>query len=86
MSGEVDCKADPPHLTQHTKYAVKGNKVFYKIPARVIRDAKGLAIFTSMRTGIAPFGGAGGSGVVIARLPDGCQLNSSVLHGYTDSW
>ncbi|WVW81415.1 hypothetical protein I302_103408 [Kwoniella bestiolae CBS 10118] len=46
-------------------------KVIRKIPPSVIASAKGLAIFTSMRTGIAPFGGAGGAGVVVARLPDG---------------
>ncbi|KAK4700009.1 SH3 domain-containing YSC84-like protein 1, partial [Phenoliferia sp. Uapishka_3] len=46
-------------------------KVIKRIPQKVVREAKGLAIFTSMRTGIAPFGGAGGSGVVLAKLPDG---------------
>ena len=39
--------------------------------ATVIQDAKGMVIFNSMRTGIAPFAGAGGAGIVIARLPDG---------------
>ncbi len=38
-------------------------KVMRKIPASVIRQAKGLIIFSSMRNGIMPFGGAGGSGV-----------------------
>ncbi len=51
--------------------ANKGKKVIRKIPPQVIAEAKGLAIFTSMRTGIAPFGGAGGAGVVIAKLPNG---------------
>ncbi|KAJ9094553.1 hypothetical protein QFC20_006868 [Naganishia adeliensis] len=46
-------------------------KVLRKIPPEVFAEAKGLAIFTSMRSGIAPFGGAGGTGVVVARLPDG---------------
>ncbi|WVQ64440.1 uncharacterized protein L199_002606 [Kwoniella botswanensis] len=46
-------------------------KVIRKIPPSVIASAKGLAIFTSMRTGFAPFGGAGGAGVVVAKLPDG---------------
>ncbi|KIR57032.1 hypothetical protein I315_00193 [Cryptococcus gattii Ru294] len=46
-------------------------KVIRKIPPAVIAKAKGLAIFTSMRSGIAPFGGAGGAGVVVAKLPDG---------------
>ncbi|ORY32006.1 hypothetical protein BCR39DRAFT_593285 [Naematelia encephala] len=49
----------------------KGRKVLRKIPPAVIQQAKGLAIFTSMRTGIAPFGGAGGAGLVVAKLPDG---------------
>jgi lipid-binding SYLF domain-containing protein len=51
-------------------------KVLRKIPPSVIKKAKGLAIFTSMRSGIAPFGGAGGAGLVMARLPDGCKLMS----------
>ncbi|KAM0750265.1 hypothetical protein T439DRAFT_375234, partial [Meredithblackwellia eburnea MCA 4105] len=42
-----------------------------KVPASVIRSAKGLAIFTSMRSGMAPMGGSGGAGIVVARLPDG---------------
>ncbi|TXT07087.1 hypothetical protein VHUM_03257 [Vanrija humicola] len=46
-------------------------KVIRKIPSSVIASAKGLAIFTSMRSGIAPLGGAGGAGLVVARLPDG---------------
>lgn len=46
-------------------------KVLRKIPPSVLANAKGLAIFTSMRSGIAPLGGAGGAGVVVARLPDG---------------
>ncbi|KAK8870081.1 hypothetical protein IAR55_000651 [Kwoniella newhampshirensis] len=46
-------------------------KVIRKIPPSVIAKAKGLAIFTSMRTGFAPFGGAGGAGLVVAKLPDG---------------
>lgn len=48
-------------------------KVIRKIPPTVIAQAKGLAIFTCMRTGFAPFGGAGGAGVVVAKLPDGCE-------------
>ena len=41
-----------------------------KIPAEVIRNAKGVAIFTGFRAGMY-FAGAGGSGVVVSRLPDG---------------
>lgn len=45
-------------------------KVLKKIPAEVIQNAKGLAIFTTMRTGLW-FSGAGGSGVLVARKEDG---------------
>ncbi|KAF1993316.1 hypothetical protein P154DRAFT_503700 [Amniculicola lignicola CBS 123094] len=41
-----------------------------KIPQQVIADAKGLAIFSGFRGGMY-LAGAGGSGVVVARLPDG---------------
>lgn len=41
-----------------------------KIPTSAIANAKGLAIFTTFRTGLH-ISGAGGSGVVVARLPDG---------------
>lgn len=45
-------------------------KVLKKIPTEVIRNAKALAIFTTMRTGLW-MSGAGGSGVLIARKDDG---------------
>jgi lipid-binding SYLF domain-containing protein len=41
-------------------------RVLKKIPEQVIREAKGLAIFTTMRTGLW-VSGAGGSGVLVAR-------------------
>ena len=41
-------------------------RVIKKIPANVIREARGLAIFTTMRTGLY-FSGAGGSGILIAK-------------------
>lgn len=40
-----------------------------KIPAKVIQNAIGLAIFTTMRTGWV-LGGSGGSGIVVARHPE----------------
>ncbi|KAI1145364.1 hypothetical protein F4825DRAFT_444096 [Nemania diffusa] len=46
------------------------SKVLVKIPPSVLASAKGLAIFTTFRTGLH-VSGAGGSGVVVARLPDG---------------
>jgi hypothetical protein len=51
-------------------------KVLRKIPPKVMKEAKGIVIFTAMRSGIAPFGGAGGTGLVLARLPDGCKFCS----------
>nr|OQO31497.1 hypothetical protein B0A51_01706 [Rachicladosporium sp. CCFEE 5018] len=45
-------------------------RVVKKIPMEVIRNAKALAIFTTMRTGLW-VSGAGGSGVLIARQEDG---------------
>lgn len=48
----------------------KKQKVLKKIPQKVIQNAVGLAIFTTMRTGLW-FSGAGGSGVLVARQEDG---------------
>jgi lipid-binding SYLF domain-containing protein len=66
---------DPSTATSAFK-APKGKqfKVLRKIPPEVIAQAKGLCIFTSMRSGIAPFGGAGGTGIVVAKLEDGCEF------------
>lgn len=54
-------------------------KVLRKIPPKVLKEAQGIVIFTAMRSGFAPFGGAGGSGLVLARLPDGCKLSISPI-------
>ncbi|KAG9240387.1 hypothetical protein BJ878DRAFT_526406 [Calycina marina] len=45
-------------------------KVLVKIPQKVIQNCVGLAIFSVMRTGLW-VSGAGGSGVLIAKKPDG---------------
>ncbi|TQV90574.1 DUF500 domain-containing protein [Cordyceps javanica] len=45
-------------------------RVLKKIPQSVIQNAVGLAIFTTMRTGLW-ISGAGGSGVLVARQDDG---------------
>ncbi|KAI1128886.1 hypothetical protein F5Y10DRAFT_164299 [Nemania abortiva] len=45
-------------------------KVLKKIPPRLVQNAVGLAIFTSMRSGLWT-SGSGGSGVLIARKTDG---------------
>lgn len=49
---------------------VQKQKVLKKIPQEVIKNAVGLAIFTTMRTGLW-ISGAGGSGVLVARKEDG---------------
>ncbi|KAK5127885.1 hypothetical protein LTR85_005002 [Meristemomyces frigidus] len=40
------------------------------IPPEVIRNCRGLAIFTVMRTGLH-WSGAGGSGIIVSRMPNG---------------
>lgn len=45
-------------------------RVLNKIPAEVVKNAKGLAIFTTCRTGFW-VSGAGGSGILVARMPNG---------------
>ena len=45
-------------------------RVIKKIPTDVIKRAKGLAIFTTMRTGLW-VSGAGGSGILVGRKEDG---------------
>lgn len=61
-------------------------KVLQRIPAKVIKQAKGIAIFTAMRTGLW-FSGSGGSGVLIAKnqqtgqwsAPSGLMLHTAGL-------
>ncbi|TAQ84578.1 hypothetical protein B7494_g7095 [Chlorociboria aeruginascens] len=55
----------------HTTTGPKGKpKVLVKIPQKVIQNCVALAVFTTMRTGLW-VSGAGGSGILVARLPDG---------------
>ncbi|KAJ5737492.1 uncharacterized protein N7483_002617 [Penicillium malachiteum] len=44
-------------------------RVIKKIPAQVLKNAKGIAIFTTMRTGLW-ISGSGGSGVLLGRVPE----------------
>lgn len=44
-------------------------RVIKKIPSKVIKNAKGLCIFTTMRTGLW-VSGSGGSGVLLGRIPE----------------
>ncbi|KAK4047030.1 hypothetical protein OIO90_006351 [Microbotryomycetes sp. JL221] len=54
-------------------------KVLRKIPATVLQECKGVAIFTSMRSGIMPLAGAGGAGVICAKLDDGSWSAPSAM-------
>ncbi|KAK3317471.1 hypothetical protein B0T19DRAFT_488718 [Cercophora scortea] len=60
----------PPPTTTTTTTTKKPRQVLLTIPPRVIARAQGLAIFTTMRAGFQ-VSGASGSGILIARLPDG---------------
>ncbi|KAI5263607.1 DUF500-domain-containing protein [Aureobasidium subglaciale] len=67
------CK-DGFYQEETTKPTADGPKakqrVLKHIPPEVIKNAKGLAIFTTMRTGLW-VSGAGGSGVLVGRTADG---------------
>ncbi|KAL8292748.1 hypothetical protein RQP46_001360 [Phenoliferia psychrophenolica] len=63
-----------------TTTATKGGvATLRKIPAQIIRDAKGICVYSAMRNGIPPFGGSNGSGVVVARLPDGFMVGIDIF-------
>jgi lipid-binding SYLF domain-containing protein len=57
-------------LTPNKQKQRKERRAIVKIPSKVINKAQGLAIFTTARMGFN-LSGATGSGVLIARLPDG---------------
>lgn len=57
-------------MTKPEDKAKSKPKVLLTIPSKVIARAQGLAIFTTVRAGFH-VSGASGSGVLIARLPDG---------------
>ncbi|GAA5928908.1 lipid-binding SYLF domain-containing protein [Sporobolomyces koalae] len=68
----VGVKVDTEQIDPATgKKRRERKKVLRKIPAKVLREAQGIIIFSAMRNGIAPFGGSGGAGVIMARLEDG---------------
>lgn len=55
----------------------KSQIVLRKIPPEAIHSSSGLAIFTVFRTGLL-HSVAAGSGVVLARLPDGSEFSNSL--------
>ncbi|SJX62015.1 uncharacterized protein SRS1_10642 [Sporisorium reilianum f. sp. reilianum] len=67
------------HDAKKNSFIHKKRKVLRKIPPSVIKRAKGIVIYTAMRSGIAPLGGAGGAGLMLARLPDGSWSAPSAI-------
>ncbi|KAL5342908.1 hypothetical protein BJX70DRAFT_239468 [Aspergillus crustosus] len=69
---ESDRQSGDSHLNKETGKIDKPKgkqRVIKKIPTKVIKEAKGIAIFTTMRTGLW-LSGSGGSGVLLARVPE----------------
>ncbi|KAI9676189.1 MAG: hypothetical protein M1817_000934 [Caeruleum heppii] len=66
------------------KEVSQAQQVVKMIPKEVIHRAKGLAIFTALRTGLW-ISGSGGSGVLVARVSDGSWSPPSaiMLHTHT---
>lgn len=75
LEEEVDEKTAEKHkdITINVPQGKQTNLI--KIPAKVIQNAVGLAIFTTMRTGWI-LGGSGGAGVVVARHPQTREWSS----------
>lgn len=63
----------------------KAKKSLDHIPPEVIKNCHGLAIFTVMRMGLH-WSGAGGSGIVISKLPDGSWSPPSGILIHTLGW
>ncbi|KAI0196880.1 hypothetical protein F4808DRAFT_303478 [Astrocystis sublimbata] len=61
---------DRPGSPSTHSSAHSSNRILKKIPPKLIQNAVGLAIFTSMRSGLWT-SGSGGSGILIARKTDG---------------
>ncbi|WFD33479.1 hypothetical protein MCUN1_000292 [Malassezia cuniculi] len=60
------------------KLSMKGN-VVKKIPPQVFQEAKGICIYSSMKTAVAPMGGMNGTGLLLGRLPDGSWSAPSAI-------
>ncbi|CCG83973.1 protein of unknown function [Taphrina deformans PYCC 5710] len=83
LDGGVDTSESPEKLNvEDVDAKKKRQKVIKRIPAKALREAQGLAIFTVFRSGLG-FSAASGSGVVIARKPDGSWGSPSGLLVHT---
>ncbi|KAI0426646.1 hypothetical protein F5Y09DRAFT_56758 [Xylaria sp. FL1042] len=61
---------DRPGSPLTSSSAHSSSRILKKIPPRLIQNAVGLAVFTSMRSGLWT-SGSGGSGILVARKTDG---------------
>ncbi|KAK3951346.1 DUF500 and UBA/TS-N domain-protein [Pseudoneurospora amorphoporcata] len=77
----AETASKPPVETKPVDAATakKKSRVLLTIPSKVIAKAQGLAIFTTVRAGFQVTG-ASGSGVLIARLPNGTWSPPSGIH------
>jgi lipid-binding SYLF domain-containing protein len=71
----ANCVTEDGYYQEEERPSVEGvpkgkQRVLKKIPTKVIQNAKGLCIFTTMRTGLW-VSGSGGAGILVARKPDG---------------
>ena len=57
------------------KVTVSLNVTSQVIPRNILENAKGFAIFTVFKAGFL-FSARAGSGIVVAKLPDGCTHSS----------
>jgi hypothetical protein len=65
-----------------TSSSKNNTKSIFKVPPQVLQQANGIVIFTVFRTGFQ-VSGAGGSGILLARQPDGSESeNTSTIHYY----
>ncbi|KAG5982367.1 hypothetical protein E4U55_001997 [Claviceps digitariae] len=81
-SGQPPASTDPQAKESSSGLADPKNRVLVTIPPKVISKAVGLAIFTTFRAGFQVTTGSG-SGVLIARLPDGSWSPPSGISVYT---
>lgn len=69
----------------HQSQKQKTTKVLRKIPPEVIRNCKGIAVFTTMRMGWQ-ISGAGGCGIIMAKMPNGEWSPPSGILIHTVGW
>ena len=79
---------DDGYYVEEESWTIEGlqqtKKVLEKVPPEIIRNAKGLAIFATLRAGLWIGAGAGGSGVLLSRLDNGTWSPPSAIRLHAD--